>query len=364
MRRFLLLFLLLFSTFLLPAQERDTLPGRWILTTRAHVGFIIAHRPAIMHLQKEHVRGFEVELARPLNGTEDWQQAYALPLYSVAYQLFNLGDKEELGNGHALLARIIFPFGKHHWLRTSLSAGLGIGYIEKHYNRYENYKNTAIGSHLNATVNISYQANFRLSKRMLAEAGFEFTHFSNGTVRPPNLGINIPTFHTGLSWFIGKPFPRTLQPTKPIKKTSFNKIIVGAGVKGIETENGISKFGISVISYSRNWIISHKSRLCLGGDAFYDGTLAWKLERIKEKKVAPSTSYRVGVCFGYILNVGKVGMLLQNGFYLVDTYKEDGIHYFKTGVEYQFSRKFMAGFYLKTHYAKADFFEYGVGYLF
>ena len=364
MRRLLLLIYLLFSACLLHAQDSDTLPGRWMLSAKAHVGFIIAHRPAVMHLQKEHVRGFEVELARPLNGSEDWQQTYALPLYSVAYQLFNLGDKEELGNGHALIARIIFPFSKNHWLRTSLSAGLGIGYIEKRYDRYDNYKNTAIGSHLNATVNISYQANFRLGKRILAEVGLEFTHFSNGTVRPPNLGINIPTFHTGFSCFIGKPLPRTFYPLKAVKKASFNKIIIGVGVKGIETENGISKFGISAISYSRCWIISHKSRLCLGGDAFYDATLSYKLARIKEEKVAPSTSYRVGVCFGYILNAGKVGMLLQNGFYLVDNYKEDGIHYFKTGVEYQFSRKFMVGFYLKTHYAKADFFEYGVGYLF
>ena len=345
------------------AHTSDTLPGSWLLSARAHYGFIMAHRPTIVHLQQKHVRGFEIELAKPLKGDEEWQQPYQLPLFSIAYQYFDLGNQEELGNGHTIFPRIIFPLNKNHWLRSSLSAGVGIGYIEKIFHRYDNYKNTAIGSHLNAVVNFSYDFRIKVSASTQANAGISFTHFSNGATRPPNLGINIPTLHAGFSWYLGRPLPRTFAPASPVKKEIFHKLGIGAGIKGVETDQGIEKYGVTVFSYSLNKIISHKSRLSLGLDGFYDGTLPYKLENLNKEPVSASVAYRIGINAGYELSAGRISMLLKNGVYLVDQYKEDGAYYIIVGVEYKFTKHLFAAYYLKTHYGKADFFEYAIGYI-
>ena len=118
------------------AQKSDTLAGSWLLSGRVHYGFLVAHRPTIVHLQQRHVRGFEIELAKPLKGDEEWQQPYQLPLFSIAYQYLDLGNQKELGNAHSIMPRIIFPLNKNHWLRSSLSASVGIGYVENIFDRY------------------------------------------------------------------------------------------------------------------------------------------------------------------------------------------------------------------------------------
>ncbi len=363
MRR-LLFILLLIAVSSATAQQADTLPGKWMLSARFHYGFIIAHRPTIVHLQHEHVKGAEIEFARPLNGNNDWQQPYQLPLYSISYHYFDLGNAEELGNAHALVPKIIFPFSIKKWMRTSLSVGVGLGYIEKTFDRYENYKNTAIGSHLNSVVSFSYQARIKLSKRIRAVAGITFTHFSNGSIHPPNLGINVPTVNAGLSYFIGAPYLRTIYIPKEFKRTSFSKLVLGGGIKGMELDHGINYYGITAIEYSRNTSITRKSMLNGGADFYYDRTLARKLEKLEKHPVSENVSYRVGLNFGYVLNAGNISMLIKNGFYIYDKYKEDGIHYIVLGVEYHFTPELLAGYYLKSHYGKADFFEYAIGCVF
>ncbi len=346
------------------SQKNDTLAGSWLLSAKLHYGFIVAHRPAIVHLQHQHIRSFEIELAKPLKGDEDWQQPYQLPLFSISYQYFDLGNQQELGNGHALMPRILFPLNKNHWLRSSLSAGVGLGYIEKIFEPHENYKNTAIGSHFNAVVNLSYDFRIKTGTKTQLAAGISFTHFSNGAIQPPNLGINIPTLHAGFSWYFGKPLPRIFTTINPVKKEIYNKLSIGAGVKGVETDQGIQNYGITAIHYSINKIISHKSRLSIGADGFYDGTLPWKLEKLNKEPVDAAVAYRLGLNLGYELSAGKISLLLKNGIYLVDQYKEDGHYYIYAGVEYKFTKQLFAGYYLKTHFGKADFFEFGLGYTF
>lgn len=363
MRHYYYLFLLFIAANTANAQQADTLPGSWIVTGKVQWGFIIAHRPTIVHLQREHVHGFELNLTKPLTGDKTWQQPYLLPSYSLAFQFFYLGDKQELGNGYALVPRINFPLNSNHLISTSLNAGVGIGYVEKRYDRYENFKNVAIGSHINAVVNFSFNATINTSSKTQAETGITFTHFSNGTVHPPNLGINIPTLHAGFNWYIGKQLPRNF--TKPVafKKESFNKIILGTGIKGLETDRGINYYGIGCLSYSRHKAISKKCNLSLGTDAFYDKTLVKKLENLG-KVSSDEYALRLGITFGFDLVAGNTTLFMQNGLYVYDRYKEDGIYYTKIGVEYKINMHLLAGFYLKSHYAKADFFEYAIGYAF
>ncbi len=363
MKRILLILLYSLAAHQTRCAETDTLPGSRMFTLRMQYGFLIAHRPTIRHLQVDHVKGIEAELFIPTNGCNDWQQPFLLPAFSIAYQYLDLGNPTILGAGHALTSRIVFPLTIKRHVRTFISSGFGIGYVEKPFDRFENYKNVAIGSHFNAVVSFSYRAYFNTGKNSRIDAGISFTHFSNGSFRPPNLGINIPTLQIGYSKYFGNPMPCTRYEIPPPEKKPVNKIIASAGIKGLESANGTLMYGVGAIAVSRHYTLSHKSKAGGGIDLFYDRTLPWKLNSLYDEGLKTSTAFRTGIFGGYELTAGKVVMLLQLGIYVVDNYKEDGFMYTKIGVEYAFSKHLLACFHLKTHYAKADYFEYGLGYI-
>ena len=158
--------------------------------------------------------------------------------------------------------------------------------------------------------------------------------------------------------------PRIIYKPGPFTKTGFNKLSFGLGIKGLETDFGTLFYGITAVNFSRIKIISAKSRLSLGVDGFYDPSLVSKLEKMEKKPVAASIAYRMGMNLGYELSAGNITLLVRNGLYVLDQYKEDGIYYIKSGVEYDFTKKLFAAFYLKTHFGKADYFEYAIGYKF
>jgi hypothetical protein len=358
-----LIVLFLFITFHTSAQVSDTLPGSFVITVHAQYGFIIAHRPTVTELQHDHVRGLELEFSRPLTGDEDWQQPYLLPSYGVAYQFLSLGNPEKLGNGHAITGRILFPLNEHCRIRSVISSGLGIGYIEKPFNIADNFKNVAIGSHLNAVVSFSYRLQTIIGRKTQIHAGIAFTHFSNGSIRPPNLGINVPLVQAGISSYIGKEKVRHHRMIAPVRRQWIARILVAAGVKGLEGPYGLNTYAISSVSGMLSRTISHKVSVGGGIDFFYDRSLVRKLETLKKTEAASSTSFRSGIHAGIELMAGRISMLLQNGWYIVDQYKEDGSLYTRVGAQYRLTDRLSACFHLKSHFAKADFFETGFLYI-
>jgi hypothetical protein len=54
-------------------------------------------------------------------------------------------------------------------------------------------------------------------------------------------------------------------------------------------------------------------------------------------------------------------MLFENGYYLYNRYKDDGNIYSRLCLRYHFSDRYFAVLNLKSHFAKADYWEYGIG---
>ena len=333
-----------------------------MLSVRTHYGFIIAHRPTVVYLQQKHVFGIEAEMLHPFNGNADWQQAFDIPLYGIAYQYFNLGNETVLGNAHAITPRIVFPLSKNHWLRTSITAGFGIGYIEKTFNRYENFKNVAIGSHINSVVFFNMMARARINKRLNANAGLAFTHFSNGSIKPPNLGFNIPSITLGATAIIGRMENIKLRSISPAKKILFHKISAGTGIKGLEKDGGVTIYNVQALHYSVQKVFSYKSTFGIGADAFHDRSLVKRYEQLTYEKASKSVSFRCGLSASYTLTAGKLGLIFQNGIYIIDSYKKDGKMYSVLGIEYLLNNHLFALLNIKAHKGKADYFEIGIGY--
>lgn len=339
---------------------QDSTFGRWMMDVRINYGFIIAHRPTVVHLQDAHVFGIEAELFRTTNGEKDWEQAYNRPLTGIGFQYWNLGNDKELGNAYTLFPQILFPLNHSPHLRFSTRIACGLGYIEKTFDRLENHKNVATSTHINCMISFGLYARTLVKKKTQIVTGIEFTHMSNGGFKVPNLGLNIPTLNLGVSHFFGQRTP--VYPERKVKEnrsTSINMLVAG-GIKEI-TPPGGKKYGAFTITSTLSRSLGIKSSIGIGLDVFYDPSIETQLKG--DSVAVPNFTYsiRSGIHLSYELKVQKLSMLFENGYYFYTHLPDDGNIYTRLCLRYHFTEKYFVLLNLKSHFGKADYFEYGIG---
>lgn len=353
--------LILFYPFhALCVSNNDSTNGNWNLQIRTDYGFIIAHRPALEPLQEEHVKGFEITISRQSFGKDDWENNFNFPSYGITIAAFDLGSKEKLGTGIALYPFIDFPLGKNHLRGLHFRYGMGLGYVEKIFNRKDNFKNAAIGSHFNEAVHFDLHYEKRISKKSDLELGAGITHFSNGAFHLPNLGINIATINLAYRLAFGDKKAFVKRETQPFSKKPAILIHAGGFSKSIYPPLGKQYFAAAISSmYFKP--ISNKSAWGLGFDLFYDNSISARIDRLGLTQSKSIDDFRPGLYGAYHLSFHKIGLMFNMGYYLYNGWKDDGNIYHKICLNYYFKKVFLC-LNLKSHYARADMIELGVGY--
>lgn len=332
------------------------------IVARVHYGFLLAHRPRVEHLVR-HTSGFEISLSNQTTGKKLWQQYYQYPQTGFSYIFLDFDNPDVLGTAHGLMAFINFPFVRTNHFQFSMRMASGLGYLTKRFDRVENHKNDVIGSHLNAAIQFNFETRYKLSENLFLNFNIGMTHFSNGAFRTPNLGINNPSVNGGFTY--------QLHPIKEFVKTEHHApdkslqvdVLYATGVKENYPPAG-KKFFAHTLSSTVMKAVGHKVRLGFGVDVFYD------LSLIKEFKLADSTFnndakiIRSGIHFDHELMVEKFAIIFQMGVYWLDHFKQDGAIYHRIGFKYLINQHLFANLTLKTHWAKADFVECGVGWKF
>ncbi len=362
-------FLVVLFVFILPLRcigNGDSLdiPGRWSLGVKIQNGFLLAHRPTLVYLQQEKINSFEISFLKSTDGEDEWERIYNAPLIGVAYQYFDLGNKEMLGSGQALYPLVVFPMLHKHHLRFNIRFGIGIGYVEKRYTISEDYKNQAISTHLNGMLTTGIQFRFPCNSKTQISAGIDFTHFSNGATRLPNAGLNIPTVNIGIQHFLGKPFKAERGNLNPYQKKREINIYVATALKE-QVPGGSPKFSVAVLEADYHLRVSRKSLLGGGADLFYDQTLQKRIYEIDNVALDnPKANFRMGIHGSYGLIVGNFNGFFQMGYYLYNRLSLSVPIYHRLSLRYYVKPRVFVCFNLKSHFAKADYFEYGVGYKF
>ena len=70
---------------------------------------------------------------------------------------------------------------------------------------------------------------------------------------------------------------------------------------------------------------------------------------------------RIGVFVGHELFVNKMSIVTQLGYYVYYPYDFEGRVYNRIGLKYYFGDKFFGAITLKSHGAKAEAVEFGIG---
>ncbi|MFZ7115441.1 MAG: acyloxyacyl hydrolase [Bacteroidota bacterium] len=341
------------------ASDLDSTRGKYSWSIRRDHGFLIAHRPALVPLQEKHISGFEISLAKISSGKNEWERDFLNPSRGITLAYFDLGSPDKLGYGIAVYPYIDFPLNNKTDNKLIFRYGIGLGWVEKTFNSTDNFKNAAIGSNLNGIIHFDLHYEKLLSKFSLLEISAAITHYSNGSYSIPNLGINVATLNLAYTRYFGEKLAINRTPSIAKPKTSNWITYIGAGLKKIYPPEG-KQYNIGVVSVSRMFSIGNKSNWGFGIDGFYDNSLSARLERVNAELKGFSDDFRTGIFGAIEVSAGKTGLLFNMGYYLFSRWKEDGNIYHRICVR-QYFDKFFLCMNLKTHYARADFVEFGIG---
>ena len=201
------------------------------------------------------------------------------------------------------------------------------------------------------------------------ETGVGLTHLSNGAWSVPNLGVNIATINIGIGFtkqeIANRKKTETLN-TKPqiIFPEYFFTLIAAAALNESNPPNG--KKYVAYTLYASEWkTVSDKSRFCIGGDMFYEMANIAAAERDTIFDTSNKlNNLQVGLRFGYELVVGKFALPLEMGVYLFTKTTVNGPLYHRIGVRYYANKHLVINYTLRTHWATAEHYEFGLGYRF
>lgn len=362
------LLIVMFVLFNVQASAQHKLWGsNLLLEGRVNYGFMINH-----HLEMEifnaHFPSFEINLGKETYGRERWQAMYGYPFVGVSYWYSHMGGSEFVGSAHAVFPYVNYPILRNRKHELNFRVGLGLAYLTKRFERLENYKYIAIGSHVNAAANLMAEYRWRFNPRMNMAIGLGLMHFSNGSTKTPNFGVNTPSINVAFAYRLSK------------ENSYLNKKIVPSlytfefpGTKSIDFSVGAtaalkdmgSEYGRSFMIYNFFGNVmkqfSFKSSAGVGFDVTYDESDFYFAELNKVEYERDREILRFGVGPAYQLHMSKLSYNFGLGFYISGKMAPTN-SYFKLGLQYQVTPGLFANLTLRTHFGQADFVGIGLGY--
>jgi hypothetical protein len=330
--------------------------------TTFHQGAILPHRSEVMEVIEKSTQAIEISYSRTTFGKKKWQQIYSYPKIGVSALAINLGNPNQLGKGFGVFPFIELPIIDKR-IKWNFKIGYGLGYIQKPFERENNYKNIAIGSPVNALIYANMLGGINISPKLSTSLGLSLIHFSNGSFARPNLGINILSANVGVSYSFGKSENRLSVKYEDRKRVWSKKIMFGVGLKEVPPAGG-PKYWVSTYSFNMMKIRSEKSSFGFGADVFYNSSLSELITRDSVSASNNLDNFRLGILAMYSFDFGKVSVSVGMGGYVVSRYKGNGSIYNKLETRYAVNDKLFLRLAMKTHIAVADFIETGVGYNF
>ena len=327
-------------------------------------GNIALHNNDILHLITGHPEGIIISWNRKTFGEESWQQRYNYPDYglSFSYQDFK---NTVLGENVALYAHYNFYFLKRRFM---LRIGQGLALTTNPYDKETNPKNIAFGSKLMSStyMMINYKKE-RLFDRFGFQAGLSLIHYSNANVKAPNTSVNSITLNIGLVYNLMNEDPEFISNlfeerfTQPLK---YN-LIFRTGINESDVV-GSGQYAFYILSAYADKRLSYKSAVNFGVDVFFSNFLK---ELIYYNSVAfPNRNEdgkadykRIGIVAGHELFLNRISVLTQFGYYVYYPYDFEGRTYFRIGLKRYLGDKFFGALTLKSHGAKAEAVELGIG---
>jgi hypothetical protein len=337
------------------------------LSCDGRYGFIIPHHSSLVYLIEDHAKAWDVNVSYFTKGDKLWQQYYRIPELGLGFYHANLGNPEYLGKANALYGFIRIPIVYKNVFHFNYSLGGGIAFLNNPFNVETNIYDIAIGSKANAFIDLGLSLEIKIVKSLLFTTGLQFTHYSNGAWKVPNLGLNIPAASAGLKYYPGNYQQPDKKNYKELKAAFARKyefwLSYSGGIRENPPPNG-RKFYVSAFCFNAEKQFTPRRKFGTGLDIFYDSSIRARL-RNDSTALNESYNFRSGIHISHDVIFNKVSFTMQAGayFYTKET-KGDGYIYSRFGFRVKITKHLATILTLKTHFFKADVIEWGLGYYF
>ncbi len=349
-----------------------------VIDVKYHHGRFLKNSESLNDIMDNPYDSYDIRIGFQSDGVKQkWDQLYGYPVYGVGfYHVFFKGG--ELGQPQALYAFMRAPVfrGKKLSWNWELAVGLANGFYK--YNPEDNVDQQVIGSNHNVYFNAATGLSYQIGNRFDLTLDVDVTHFSNGSTRTPNLGINLAGFAFGTRYNFNpvKNYTKRIDGEfRPTTRPEFERqelekfqrhseIIVFGSMGGKTTTTQIydgPTYFISSVSLDYAWAYHHVGMVGAGLDGFYESALRDFPVRIENPDFG-DLSY-MGWHVSHYLRMYRITLVTQVGFYLTSNVSHKGKNYFQVGGSYHITENFFARAALKTRNgAVADFIEWGLGY--
>lgn len=324
-------------------------------------------------------RAASLQLSFQTKGDKLWEQLYNFPRFGISLYKPYFPDANYLGNPFAIYGTIGFVLKR--WESTALcfDAGLGLAFGWRSY--LEDGYNLALGANESAIFNTTFSLEKKFVNGFSINAGAGFVHFSNGSLKIPNLGINVFTPKIGAGYNFSQHEDKFRYQVIPDYKrqseinlsvfTGWRNILYsGNDVDSITQRKGVyySCYGVAA---SYLYQVSHKSKFGIGLMADYLGYVNSFISTEKGMLVAHPASLDKGlelsVFPSYELVIDRASVVIQPGIYLYRSkYPERTPATFqRIGLKYYVTDNLSFALNMRAHnWSIADFLEWTIGYSF
>ncbi|MDY2585751.1 acyloxyacyl hydrolase [Winogradskyella aquimaris] len=327
-------------------------------------GTIALHNNDILHLITGHPEGMILSWNKKTFGEEAWQQRFNYPDYGASFIYQDLKN-DVLGENYGLYAHYNFYFFKRHLM---FRIGQGIAYNTNPYDKVENHKNIAFGSHLLSStyVMLNYKKE-RLFHRFGLQGGLSLVHYSNANVKAPNTSVNSMTLNLGVTYSLDEEeaeYIDNLTDERFTERIKYN-IAFRSGINQSDII-GSGQFPFYILSAYADKRLSHVNAIQFGADVFFSNFLEeliyYQSVSFPELDVSGDEDYkRVGLFVGHELFINRMSIESQIGYYVYYPFDFEGRTYLRIGLKRYFGKKFFGAITLKSHGAKAEAVEFGIG---
>ena len=334
---------------------------------QVYQGAILPHSNTISHLITDKPKGFLLTIDNTKPTDAKWQKEYNYPDVGISlHSQFN--QNKELGDLYGLYAHYNFYFFQRY---LQLRIAQGFSYATNTYDKETNARNVAYGSKVMPSTYFMLGFDKKnLIDRFGINAGVMLVHHSNGSLKAPNISTNTLSFNLGVNYSFDSDHFNFLKSTSNTSYPNSNQWKFNGVFRTGINETYIVGMGQKMFYHLSAFAekpLNEVGGVQVGTELFLSNSLKELIPFLAvsfpEKNIEKDAEWkRLGLFVGYEWYLNSVSLEAQFGYYLIDEYKEDGSLYQRLGMRYYLNDNIFTTMSLKTHMAKAEAFEIGVGY--
>jgi hypothetical protein len=346
---FVLIFLLLtFST-----SAGDSIKSPVFFSVNYRGGQNKPHRTVVENLVYPY-RSVDFKLGWQTLGNKAWHSAYRNPSFGVGFNYASF-DTEIVGKPVAFYFFTQFPQYNATWGRLDLEVDCGLAYGINPYNADTNPYNFSTGSSTNVFFGFYLEQSFNIGKHVDVFAAGGFTHYSNGALDWPNLGLNIPSVKVGLRY---QPNESKAYYTRPEFERKFSiSTYVGGGTMFVFSKDTLT-YNSGLVQPSLNYRIGYKHRVGIGYELSYNESYRIHWDPIIQNTPGRELWFHA-IFASHEFLIERFTIHTQLGLYIGKHPVRDKVYYERIGIGYYITPWWRAVLNLKAHYIKAEYVELG-----